>query len=198
LIWKPYWLRGVRLPTTRNSTIPVFTVCWGRAFVHRMSKQFEIGADLLAGIGQTYYRGLDETGHLRGDQFFTALPGAKLALNVSYNMSLEFHPHLKYTRSFNVLNEGGVAYLRRFDGFSFGMSFSGNYRIGDDPDAPQVEVRSIRFQDTRVRPLFAAMQSFYVKNPVGSVTVTNTEKFPATNVEVSFFQNGCMDGPPKR
>ena len=169
----------------------------GAAYVHRMSKQVELGGDLLAGFGQTYYSDLPDTEGVLGNQYFLALLGAKIALSISYNMSLEFHPSLKYMYAFDVANGFAASPLDRFNGFAFGVCFSGSYRIGEDPDAPQVEVRSIRFQDAVVRPLFAAMQSFYVKNPVGSVTISNTEKFPVTNVEVSFLQNGFMDGPTK-
>ncbi|MBN2049923.1 MAG: tetratricopeptide repeat protein [Spirochaetales bacterium] len=168
----------------------------GAAYVHRMSKEFELGADLLVGLCQNYYPYLDENPEIvRGDQAFLVSLGAKLALNLSYNMSLEFIPSIRYRKAFNASNVEGAVPLNRFDGFTFGIGVTGSYRLGDDPDAPQVEVRSIRFSEARINPLFAAMQSFYVKNPVGNVTITNTEKFPLTNLQVSFLQSGFMDGP---
>lgn len=169
----------------------------GAAYAHRMSKQFELGGDLLVGFGQTFYPNLSESEEMLGDQTLMAQAGAKLALNISYNLSLEVHPNLRYMYAVDAQNGFTPSPLRRFNGFSFGLSFSGNYRLGTDPDAPQVQIRSIRFQDATVRPLFAAMQSYYVKHPVGKVTITNTEKFPITGVEVSFMQNGYMDGPTK-
>lgn len=169
----------------------------GAAYVSKINKQFELGGGLLAGFGQTFYPNLNEDGTMMGDQTLMAQAGAKIALNISYNICLEMHPTLRYMYSVDAQNGFVRSPLERFDGFSFGLGFSGSYRLGDDPDAPQVQIRSIRFQDASVKPLFAAMQSFYVKNPIGRITITNTEKFAITNIDVSFFQNGFMDGPTK-
>ncbi len=37
------------------------------------------------------------------------------------------------------------------------------------------------------------MQSYYAENPLGTVTVTNTERQTVTDLEISFLQPGYMD-----
>ena len=39
------------------------------------------------------------------------------------------------------------------------------------------------------------MQSYYAKNPVGKVSITNTEKHPIEDVNIFFYQAGYMDSP---
>ena len=39
------------------------------------------------------------------------------------------------------------------------------------------------------------MQSYYVNYPIGTVKVTNTEKHPIVDLNVSFYQAGYMDSP---
>ena len=104
-------------------------------------------------------------------------------------MSVDVHPNLKYFHSLTPLT--------RFNGLVLGVGFAAHYRFGEDPDAPQAVIRSLRFSEASIPPLFAAMQSYYAKNPLGKVTLTNTEKYALSDVEVSFFQAGFMDAPTK-
>ncbi|RKX76706.1 MAG: hypothetical protein DRP87_11125 [Spirochaetes bacterium] len=113
--------------------------------------------------------------------------GLRIALNPSFNFSVDVHPSIKYFHSFIPLTD--------FNGFIFGVGFSGSFRFGKDPDAPEAVIRSIKFGEVKLPPLFAAMQSFYAKNPIGKVTITNTEKQGISDVRVSFFQKGFMDSP---
>ena len=41
------------------------------------------------------------------------------------------------------------------------------------------------------------MQSYYVKHPIGKITITNIEKFNINDIDVSFYQAGFMDSPTK-
>jgi hypothetical protein len=58
-------------------------------------------------------------------------------------------------------------------------------------------VRSISFGDVTLPPLYAAMQSYYARNAIATVAIRNVEKFPLTDVQVSFYQAGYMDTPTK-
>ncbi len=156
----------------------------GADYTSKLSKEFEVGAQLGFGISQSIFNELvsDKT---VGQMNFLVSAGAKLGLNLSYNINIEINPTLMYSNTFGV--------FERFEGFTFGLGITGSYRLGTDPDAPQAKVRSIRFEDAHVQPLFAAMQSYYIDNPIGGVTILNTEKSPITEVNVSFFQAGFMD-----
>ncbi|MBI9103014.1 MAG: hypothetical protein JEY99_11405 [Spirochaetales bacterium] len=156
----------------------------GMDFSNKVSKEFEIGGRIALGAGMGLYPELaDET---VAQYNLLATVGAKAGLNLSYNLNIEFQPTLMY--SFPVLPDEN-----RFQGLTFGLGISGSYRTGIDPDAPQAKVRSIRFEEPQIRSLFAAMQSYYIDHPVGTVKIVNTEKFAINNVEVSFFQAGYMD-----
>ena len=159
----------------------------GAAFAHRFARTFEVGGEALAGFSEALFPNLlaEEGTVSSGNLLFEV--GGRIALDPSYNLSIDVHPNLKYLRSLSPLQD--------FDGFVFGIGFSASYRFGRDPDAPGSLIRSLRFTDTAIRPVFAAMQSYYVKNPVGTVTITNTEERAITDLEVSFFQPGYMDSP---
>jgi len=158
----------------------------GIGYDQRFSKNFEVGAELLAGAAEAVYPQLDPSGPL-GSPTLLFQAGARLSLDPSYSMSIDVHPSLQYLLSLSPLTD--------FDGLSLGLGFSLHYRFGDDPDAPQAVIRSIRFEKAEVPPAFTSMQGFYSRNPIGKVTITNTEKQALTDVEVSFYQKGYMDAP---
>ncbi len=159
----------------------------GIGISHRFAKTFEIGIDVLAGMSEAVFRSaLPEEGPY-GSPTILAEAGARMCLDPSYNFCIEIRPGLKYFRSLSSLHD--------FDGLAFSLGFSAQYRFGEDPDAPRALVRSIRFDSVRIAPLFAAMQSYYATHPVGTATITNTEKEPITDVAVLFNQKGFMDSP---
>ncbi len=160
----------------------------GADFLNKVSKEFEIGGGAALGVGMGLYNGLieDSTDTRSSYEILASLEG-RVGLNLSYNLNLELKPQIRYSKSLSPLT--------RFDGFTFGMGISGSYRLGIDPDAPQAQIRSIRFEDAKMPPLFAAMQSYYADHPVGYVTIRNVEKFSITDVIISFFQGGFMDSP---
>ena len=151
---------------------------------HRFSKNFEIGGEVSAAFSQAVFPNLLEEGSV-GVKNIIAEVGLRLGLNPSYNFNVDVHPSIKYLHS--------LSFLTDYNGFIFGVGFSGHFRFGKDPDSPQTVIRSLRFDEVKMPPLFAAMQSYYAKNPVGTVTITNVEKHPISDVNVSFFQNGYMD-----
>jgi|GEM_PF-389075 len=159
----------------------------GLGYVTKLSKQMEIGFDAGAGLSVSYFSSLGGATDTVGEQNVLVDLAGTLGLNVSYNLHLAVEPRFRYSRSLGILD--------RFDGFAFGIGFCGQYRIGEDPDSPKAEVKSIRFLDSKISDLFAAMQSFYVNNPIGSVTIKNDDKYPITNVDVAFYQAGYMDSP---
>lgn len=159
----------------------------GLAYANRFQKNFEIGGELMAGISQAVFPNLlPEVGTV-GSLNLLIEAGARISLNPSFNMSIDIHPNLKYLHSFSYLND--------YDGFILGIGFSASYRFGEDPDAPSAIIRSLKFSETDIPDLFAAMQSYYVDNALGSVKVTNSEKHDIQDLEISFFQAGFMDTP---
>jgi len=103
--------------------------------------------------------------------------------------SIDVTPTLTYRYAFSPLTD--------FNGLTFGLGIAGNYRFGEDPDAPKANVRSISFGEVTFPPLYAAMQSYYAKNAFAKMAIRNVEKFPINDVQVSFFQAGYMDTPTK-
>jgi hypothetical protein len=162
----------------------------GLAWVHRFSKTLEVGAELALGASEAVFRDLDPEGP-RGSPTLLAEAGIRVGLDPSYSLALDVHPRVLFHRPLTPITG--------FSGASFGIGFSASYRFGEDPDAPKTIVRSIRFGDFRLPPVFPAMQSWYAATPdsLGTVTITNTEKYDLASVEVSFFQNGYMDSPTK-
>ncbi|MBN1837299.1 MAG: tetratricopeptide repeat protein [Spirochaetales bacterium] len=158
----------------------------GLGFANRFSKNFEVGAELAVGASEAVFPLLDPDGS-RGSPTLLASAGLRIALDPSYSLSLDLHPNIRYFHSLTPLT--------RFNGFILSVGVSGHYRFGEDPDAPRAIIRSLRFDEVRVPPLFAAMQSYYTRNPITRVTITNVEKFPITDLKVSFFQAGFMDSP---
>jgi len=160
----------------------------GLAYANRFSKNFEVALECSVGLSQSIFPLLDPA-EPRGALNLLGALGARISLNPSYNMSIDIHPNLKYLHSFSP--------LEKFNGLMLGIGFTASYRFGEDPDAPRAIIRSIRFSDLSAPPVFAAMQNYYVKNPIGQVTITNSEKFPITDIDISFLQAGYMDSPTK-
>jgi hypothetical protein len=159
----------------------------GMNLSHRFAKEFEIGAELSASITQAVFPNLDpETGTI-GTTNIIAEGGIRLGLNPSYNFNVDVHPSVKYFHSLSPLTN--------YNGFIFGLGFSGSFRFGEDPDSPQAIIRSIRFDNAKMPAVFAAMQSYYVHNPIGSITIINTENHPIKDINISFYQQGYMDSP---
>lgn len=160
----------------------------GLGYSNRFSKSFELGAEIAGGIGESIFPKLDPA-NVRSALSLTAFAGIRIALDPAYNMSIAIHPNVKYNYSLSP--------LKRFDGFVYSVGFSGSYRFGEDPDSPRAIIRSIKFSKASIPPLFAAMQSYYVKHPIGQVTISNLEKFSINDIDVSFYQAGFMDSPVK-
>ncbi len=159
----------------------------GLDVAHRFTKNFEIGGELLAGFSEAFFPDLLPSEGTVGTSNLLFEAGGRLALNPSYNFSIDVHPSLKYLQSLSPLKD--------YDGLIFGIGFAGSYRFGQDPDAPSAVIRSIRFDQASLPALFAAMQSYYVKHPAGKITITNTDRQSVTEATVSFFQAGYMDSP---
>ena len=183
--WMAIDFEDERYPTRWDHSRAYFGL--GGAYTSRFSKEFEFGADLAFGFSQSYFRDLVDTGETYGNQNIQVDLGGKIALNPSYQMSIEVRPMMKFLWALGPLD--------KFNGIAFGIGFGIQYRNGEDPDAPQAKIRSVRFGEVQVKPLFAAMQSYYVDHTIGSVEIANSEEFPITEVEVSFFQEGFMDNP---
>lgn len=159
----------------------------GLLLSHRFAKEFEVGAEVLGGYSYSLFEHLaPAAGAVGGGNWFVQA-GGKLNINPSYNFSIEVNPNVTYLGSLSVLKD--------FEGFFFGIGFGAHVRFGKDPDSPQRVIRSLTFEKAELPPLFAAMQSYYAKNPVGRLVVSNGEKHPVEEVEISFFQPGFMDSP---
>ncbi|MBB6478509.1 transglutaminase domain-containing protein [Spirochaeta isovalerica] len=166
----------------------------GAFYAHKLSKMIELGADLGAGVSYGYFPDLDPDGDPRSTWIFNAQAGVSLSLNLSYNFVLDLNPRFKYTRTFKDISYSGDLDTL-LNGFSFTIGVAASYRFGEDPDSPEAEIRSIRFDNVEINPLFASMQSFYVNHPIGSVSLSNIEDYDIENLTVTFMQSGYMDNP---
>jgi tetratricopeptide (TPR) repeat protein len=157
----------------------------GLAYSHRFAKNLELGAEAFAGYGVSLFPDLlPEYGTVSSSSFLFEL-GGRIHLNPLFNLSIDVHPNLKYLLSLSPLKD--------FNGLAFGLGFSASFRFGQDPDASAGLIRSIRFEEVSFPSAFAAMQSYYASNPIGSVVLTNSDKQHITDLQVSFFQPGYMD-----
>jgi len=161
----------------------------GLGYSHRISREFELGAELSGNLSQSYftelvYNGVNET---QGQLNIVLGLGGRFALNPSFNFSISINPTLNYSL--------GLGPLHDYDGFTYGFGFSGTYRFGDDPDAAGTVIKAIRFDSVNLPFIFAAMQSYYVKNPAGTITISNKEDYPLEDISLSFMQPGFMDSP---
>lgn len=161
----------------------------GFGYSSRLNGDFEMGAEVFAALSQSFFDKLEGPGinDTMGQLNVIGGASARLALNPSYGVSVSVVPSVRYTL--------GLGPLDSFDGLTFGVGFGVSYRFGEDPDSAQAVIRSLQFSGTVLPPAFAAMQSYYTKEPVGVVTITNGEKYPLRNLEISFMQAGFMDSP---
>ena len=162
----------------------------GVLYSNRFSRDFEIGIGLAGGYSQAFFAGLSEEYIYTMPYYYVEAAGS-LALDPSYNLSIEVKPRVKYQAA--VPPEG--VELTDFDGFSAGIGVSLHYRFGEDPDSAASLIRSLKFGEVKLPPFFAAMQSYYIKNPAGTVSVKNKEDHIITDVQISFYQPALMDAP---
>jgi hypothetical protein len=151
----------------------------------RFARNFEVGAEALVGFSEAIFADLLPAEGPVGTPNLLFEAGARIGLDPSYSFSIDVHPSMKYLLSLGALQD--------YNGFIFSIGFTASYRFGQDPDAPAAAIRSIRFDKLTMPSLFAAMQSYYVKHPVGTVTLTNTDRQTATDLSVAFLQPGYMD-----
>lgn len=156
----------------------------GLSYTNRFVKNFEFGGQMQAGFSEAIFPNAVDTDTVSSSNLLFAA-GGKINLIPSYNLAIEFHPSVRYLLSLSP--------LKTFNGFLFGIGISAHFRFGEDPDSARALIRSIRFDQVSVPSAFSAMQSYYVKNPIGTVTIENTERNPLTEVDVLFFQKGFMD-----
>jgi tetratricopeptide (TPR) repeat protein len=159
----------------------------GITYANRFAREFEMGAELLGGVSQSFFPHLAPEAGTVGDLNLLLQGGGRISLSPSYTMSIEIHPNVKYLHS--------LGKLETFNGPIFGIGFAFQFRFGKDPDSAAGLIRSLRFGDVQMSDLFAAMQSYYPDNPPGRIEITNTESHPVRDVRVSFFQKGYMDSP---
>jgi Tetratricopeptide repeat len=158
----------------------------GVRFIRRSSKTFEFGFGLNAGIAQGVYKNLAD--EAAGTIFALGQGTVYLGLSPSYNMALELAPAIRYQHSTDPE-------FTEMNGFLLGIGGTLSFRFGRDPDSPDAAVKSIRFKNLQIDPLFAAMQNYYRDNPLGTVTIENTDRVALKDLTVSFYQSGYMDAP---
>ena len=161
----------------------------GLGMSRRMTKSFELGADILALGGESIYPELIPGGESYGSYFVGAAFGGSIALDPSYNLSIGIHPSAGYRRSLGSLSD--------FDGFTVGIGFSLSFRPGIDPDALLATMKSLKLLSAELNPVFASMQSYYAKKPFGRIRIKNAERYRLEELSLSFFQAGYMDSPTK-
>ncbi len=183
-----------RLGLTRfDSTDQLFPDKWdhvhwygtvGAAYANRFARNFEVGADLEAGLSEAVFSEAVDDGAV-GSLNVLLGAGARISLDPSYALTIDIRPSIRWMRSLSSLD--------KYDGLLFGLGFAASFRFGEDPDSARAIIRSLRFDEISVAPVFAAMQSWYVKNPVGKVRLTNTSRSTLNDLQVSFVQTGYMD-----
>ncbi len=159
----------------------------GIRLAHKFTKSFEIGLGGAFGYGQGVFPNLSDEGSV-GTSYWLSQGSLHLGLSPTYNMSIELAPTIRYQQSTD-------SFFTDMNGFLLGVGGAVRFRFGRDPDSPAAAIKSIRFRDVEIDPLFAAMQSYYIKNSFGSIKLENTEKGEISDVVVSFFQPGYMDAP---
>lgn len=164
-----------------------FFASGGVVISHRFSKLLGAGLGVFGGYDYSSYPNLSPTGQALSSPTLIADAVGLLTINPFFNLSINVQPTLRYEYSLSALT--------KYNGLLWGIGATVNLRLGSDPDSAQSLIRSIRFGSPKVPTLFAAMQSYYVSHPVGSVKITNIDKKPITDVEVSFYQKGYMDSP---
>jgi hypothetical protein len=162
----------------------------GAGYSYRFAKYLELGAELMAGFSESlYYNLIPDAAPPLGNPNLMLEAGARVTLAPSYSLSVEIHPSVKYLASLGPVSG--------FNGAVFGIGFGGGYRFGQDPDAPQAAIRAVRFEKPEIPDAFAAMQSWYARHPIGSITLVNDGTAPVTDIEVSLWQRSYMDSPTR-
>ena len=158
----------------------------GLGYVNKFAKNFEAGAEASVGVSEAVFPKAVDSGPV-GSPYLLFNLGARISLTPSYSFAISFDPMLRYQLALSPLDS--------FNGFLLSFGVSGSFRFGEDPDSARAIIRSLRFDGAAIPPVFSAMQGYYAKNKVGSVTLVNTDRQPVTEIEVSFFQPGYMDSP---
>jgi hypothetical protein len=170
----------------------------GLGIAHRLSREFEIGGSIALGASISQFPNLitDAGGNFVPTSTVNGLAAMdlSLALNPSFNTSISIQPGFRYNYNVGDFLDG-YDQFPDFDGLSFGIGISVSYRFGQDPDAAGFDVRALRIGDRSMPPVFAAMQSVYVEEPVTTIELTNVENRQISDLEILFFQNGYMDSP---
>jgi len=160
----------------------------GLMYANRFTKSMELGIGGYTGLSQSVFKNLDNSGNNYGGLNLILDAVLKLGLDPSYNFNIDLTAKYRYSLSLNNV-------ISEFDGSQIGFGIAVNYRFGKDPDSSADIIRSLKFQNLQLEPLFAAMRSYYASNPIGTVQITNTEKKSVSNLEVLLFQPGFMDSP---
>ncbi len=162
----------------------------GIVYANRFSKDFETGFSLEAGASAAFFQNMDPS-VIYMLPYAYGSAGGYIALTPSYGLSLSVKPEIKYQYAIASSNID----MGDFNGLSFGMGISIHYRFGEDPDSASSIIRSLQLTKSDITSVFAAMQSYYFKNPIGTAVISNKENKTVKNVEVLFFQSGIMDAP---
>jgi hypothetical protein len=197
-IFQPFLKAGYNSFTLASDNTDVkfansqFYLMPGFGWATRFSKSFEFGVDVGVGYEMIVLPGIDVLSSppvtMRTDNLI-ASAGVRVVFSPAYNFAIELVPSLNYRYAFQPLTQ--------FNGFTMGLGVTGSYRLGEDPDSPKATIRSISFGELTFPPLYAAMQSYYAKKPFAKLTIRNVEKYPITDLQVSFNQAGYMDSPTK-
>ncbi len=189
---QPQILGGMTKFDSQNSVDPLtwdsntYYGMAGLRFNHKMTKSFEFGLSLSGGVGQGLFNNLSSK--TIGTLYTLGQAGIHIGLSPTYNMAIEIEPTIRYQHSLDSV-------FTDMNGFLLGIGGVISFRFGKDPDSPDAAVKSIKFKDLTIDPLFAAMQSYYIDNPIGEITLENTEKSLLKDITVTFYQSGYMDAP---
>jgi hypothetical protein len=157
----------------------------GIAVINRLARNFEVGGEFVFGYSRTSFPNIAAEPVGYGNLIAALTP--RITLVPSFNLAINVEPTIRYSY--------GLGEVDKYNGFTFSVGIGAEFRLGQDPDSAGAEIRSLNISQPVVGDVFAAMQSYYVNNPIGTVSIQNTENYALEDVHVSFFQNSYMDSP---
>ena len=114
--------------------------------------------------------------------------GITFSINPNFNISVDITPGFRFQKVI-------TGALNTFDGWSFAVSSTLNFRMGEDPDIARGLYKSIHFDKINIPAVFSALQGYYAEHPLGSILITNKDKKELKDVKISFYQAEYMDSP---
>lgn len=177
------------LPIVSSGAVAGFTVAGGAGLTFNPAEKLHLGLRATGG----YYYGSITGGGLDGSGFalttglsaaYSLSPMISLGLDADYRYRHDYYNGigLSINARFNLSSLGGrknsTAYLDTLRTYSVGMPNNG-----------------LRVTSVDIEPVFPVLFRYYDENPIGTVTLTNTEDRGVRDVTLSLYVDRYMDNP---